>query len=306
LTGRSGHRRTLLGLVTILVAACTAPVPPPQAEPPGPRREQPAGTYRHVATGLELPETLGPYTRTHVTVYDADGFDVSGHYALEGPLRGIATVYHYPATVDGSPPGDAVVLEHFESLKRDLIRVRESATWISESDVVTRINGFALTGRRAVYVLDGADPGAEPLISQVLLYPLDGWYLKLRFSHPESESAAVEPLEQELLSAIRWPVPEEARSGEPPEACVELADIYEMIARNQDTGITEEEQIAMLGEPGGSDEERFAYVVMRHAISVAYAYPDAAAAEIRQVVLDDCTVGEDGQATLDRLWPWND
>jgi len=72
------------------------------------------------------------------------------------------------------------------------------------------------------------------------------------------------------------------------------------------SGRSGQEKIAMPGEPGGTDEQRFAHVVLRHAISVAYAFPDATAADIRQVVLDDCTVGEDGQATLHRLWPWNE
>ncbi|MCH8218881.1 MAG: hypothetical protein IH892_19155 [Planctomycetes bacterium] len=68
--------------------------------------------------------------------------------------------------------------------------------------------------------------------------------------------------------------------------------------------MTEEEQLNLLGDPGESKEDRHGHAIMVNAISVAAAFPDKTSLQIRSLVLEDCTVNEDGQASLNKFWPW--
>jgi hypothetical protein len=239
-----------------------------------------------------------------VSRYDTEFNNVSGHYELEGPVWGIATVYHYPAAADGSFPTYSEISLEFETAKRDIALAHEGAILISESKNQVIVNGVSLQGHQAVYSLDRPENEDGPMLSSLHLYTLENWFLKFRFTHAEIESPRVVPHQKDFIEAIRWPMPGGKSAESDHESCISLANSYELIARNKDLGLTEEEQLNLLGDPGESKEDRHGHAIMVNAISVAAAFPDKTSLQIRSLVLEDCTVNEDGQASLNKFWPW--
>jgi hypothetical protein len=289
---------SLAGLIAVL--GCSTP----QTASFSPTTFTPQGDYQHVITGLKFPREVGRYERHHVSRYDQEFHNVSGHYELRAPNWGIATIYHYPASGDGSFPTYAELESKFEEAKRDIAFTRSGATLVSEAESLASVNGASLKGRKATYSVDWPDDDEGPITSSLYVYALENWYLKFRFSHAESDSQHAARLEMEFIEAIRWPIPGGGSPTSHPKGCISIADVYELIARNKDGGLTEDQQIEMLGEPGNSTEDRHAHMLMLNAVSVAAAFPDKTSLQIRNLVLDDCSTNEDGQASLNRFWPW--
>jgi hypothetical protein len=291
-------RASLLGLLAALGCAT------PHVQENLPLDFYPEGDYQHVITGLTFPTEIGWYKRTRVSRYDTEFYNVSGHYELEGPPWGIATVYHYPAAADGSFPTYSEIYSEFEAAKRDLLLTRESATLISESDSQAMVNGMSLLGHTAAYSLDQPENIDGAMVSTLYLYTVENWFLKFRFTHWEIESPRVVPHEKDFIETIQWPISGGETTENYHENCISLANSYELIARNQDLGMTEEEQLELVGEPGESKEDRFGHAIIVNAISVAKAFPDKTSLQIRSLILDDCTVDEHGRPSLNEFWPW--
>jgi hypothetical protein len=178
------------------------------AQLPGPRTITRPGPYRHAYTELLFAEHLGRFDRLYITEYTPDASNVSGHYQGPRALPSNATVYLYPATPDASRPHEKQVLAHFEQAKNDIRSVHPAATLGSEEILTTAINGFELNGLHAVYTLPKFPLYDGLSESHIYLYVLDGWYLKFRFSHPQSISTEVSAYEREFISAFTWPTPE--------------------------------------------------------------------------------------------------
>jgi hypothetical protein len=289
---------SLLGLLAALGCAT------PPAQEGLPLDFYPEGNYQHVITGLTYPTEVGWYKRIRVTSYDTGFYNVSGHYELQGPPRGIATVYHYPAAADGSFQTYSEIYSEFEAAKRDILLTHESAILNSESDTQVMVNGMSLLGHTAVYSIDKPENNDGPMVSSLYLYALENWFLKFRLTHWEIESPRVVPHEKAFIEAIEWPIPNGRKAENYNETCISLANSYELIARNKDLGLTEEEQLDLLSESGESKEDQLGHAIMVNAISVAYAFPDKTSLQIRSLVLQDCTVNEDGQVSLNEFWPW--
>lgn len=164
----------------------------------------------HVFTQLEMSERIGLFERDYVTEYDPDAVNVSAHYSGPRSLPALATVYHYPATADVTPPSAEEVSGHFERLMSDVGRASPGAELIGTHIVRFEVNGFDLRGAHARFSLTDHPTFAGPVDSHLFLFSLDGWYLKFRFSHPMEIADDVIPLEAEFISATKWPIPEES------------------------------------------------------------------------------------------------
>jgi hypothetical protein len=201
---RSGIRgmRGLAATVAILLVGCTTRGP---SEPPAPTRLYPEGTYRHAFIGLEFPERTASFERAYVTEYDPQKANVSGHY-WDRSVPVAATSYVYPATDDASRPTRQAFLDHFGQARADVERATPQAKEMSAGPTRMKINGFELAGLHARFQLPPAGQSGT-LDSHLDLFPLDGWYLKFRFSHPwEAREEAIES-EREFIRSVRWPVP---------------------------------------------------------------------------------------------------
>ena len=195
----------LVGLA-LGVAGCASPDGSPQ--PFEPKTVQPEGTYRHAYIALEIPERSGPFQRTHVTVYDPLGADVSGHYASGPDLPIAATIYVYPATPDASSPSREQFVEHFEQTKSDVFRVSPGSTLVRSGGVDGTMNGLELSGAHAQYALPSYPGLSGEVDSHLYLFVLDGWYVKFRFTHPMEVAEEAIALEQEFIASTTWPLPE--------------------------------------------------------------------------------------------------
>ena len=128
------NARTCSPLLILLAAfGCAAS----QSQVDLPSNFYPEGDYQHNITGLTFPKNVGRYKRIHVSTYDTESHNVSGHYELRAPLLGVATVYHYPAAADGSFPTYSEIYTEFEAAKREIFLIHESATFVSESEKQT-------------------------------------------------------------------------------------------------------------------------------------------------------------------------
>lgn len=189
-----------------LLVSCTTPTEP--AAPFEPRVLRPDGEYRHAYTELAFPERSGPFRRLYVKEYDPDRANVSGHYAVPMIAPGAATIYHYPATFDASPPSREEFIAHFERAKAEVLRVYPGAMLVWSGGIEQEINGFRLSGAHARYTLHGRSISSGTIDSHLYLFALGGWYLKFRFSHPYELSADLIPQERQFMSSTSWPIPD--------------------------------------------------------------------------------------------------
>jgi hypothetical protein len=198
---RTFREVAVAALAVISVAACATPES-------GPRRVVPDGIYHHIATGLEFPQRSGVFERLYVTEYDSQGLDVSGHYQSPLSLGIIATVYHYPATSDLSPPTRGQVYEHLRQIERDVEVVTRGAEHVGDSVETFAINGISIDCVHAEYRLPALGTAEGRFLSHVYLFVLGGWYLKFRISYPEDAPDEVHEHCRRFIESIRWPIPE--------------------------------------------------------------------------------------------------
>ena len=192
-------------VVLLLAVGCVSPNA--DDEPFQPRKVRPAGPYLHAYTELVFPERSGLFERAYVTEYDPGRANVSGHYSSPASLPSIATVYHYPATAEGSAPSAEEFLAHFEQTKADVRQAWPAAALTHSGGVTAEINGFSLNGAHARFsVYHTAFEGEAD--SHLYLFALDGWYLKFRFTHPVAIADEIIPMERRFIGATTWPIPD--------------------------------------------------------------------------------------------------
>ena len=193
------HRTATLLLVALLVGCASSPRV----------NVIPSGeTFHHKYTGLEFPLAIGGYVRNSVNSYDPDSVNVSGNYNTRFPNYALATIYHYPATEDGSPPSRETITKHFEQVRDDLTQARSDSTLRAASPIEHEINGFTLSGGMAEYDVPSFKGFDGPVRSSIYLFAIGGWYLKYRFTHSPSSADFIVPLQNEFMTLTRWPAPE--------------------------------------------------------------------------------------------------
>ncbi len=152
----------------------------------------PSGAFVHPAAGMEMPEAVGPFRRTEVAQFDAEGRDVSAGYSAvvgEPPLPIVATLYVYPRRADQEL--DA----YFEGLIDDIGSYHGGAE--PEFRKPIRLGG-GFAGRYAIFGYAepwGGLKQAVPLRSYLVLYAWNGWWVKWRATTPA-------PIDDERMQAI--------------------------------------------------------------------------------------------------------
>ena len=203
---RRNRIQALLLFAVGFTVACAGAFGPPEAF--SPRRVELTGTYVHPGTSLEYPERIGVFRRLFVTEYDPDGYDSSGHYASPESLLITARVYHYPATVDVTPPTSDEFVDHYAQVLADITSSTAGGKLIGTEWEPREINSFELNGLHSIFEFEEFGTYHAPVRSHVYLYVLDGWYLKFRFTHPADIDVGATEHEVKLIESIRWPRPD--------------------------------------------------------------------------------------------------
>jgi hypothetical protein len=192
-------RSWLLVSLLALFAACVSPT--------GPRRIEESGPYSHVVTELGFPERVGVFRRTHVTEYDPDGYNASGHYQSPRTLLITATVYHYPANQTASPPAGDEFNNHFRQVVSEIDQATPGGRRLETESVTYNVNSFSLTGLHTAYEYDRFHGYNSEVKTHIYLFILDGWYLKFRFTHPADIDEGATAEEVKMIEAMSWPIP---------------------------------------------------------------------------------------------------
>jgi hypothetical protein len=190
----------LLMAVSLLLVGCPATTAPRYLTSPQTVSTQ--GAYVHAASGMVLPERVGPFARQSVLRYDVDGRDISGGYLFGvGSERIVATVYVYPGptlTSIGSP-ADVVASakaklteSEFRRRQDEILRFNPTAKLIEEHDVSRSEAGRIYVGKAATYELIGPFGNDKiPLTSRLYVYCFvdPEWAIEYRFSYPRQMNA---------------------------------------------------------------------------------------------------------------------
>lgn len=182
----------------IVIACCMLAVSDLSSTPLArPERIEIAGAFRHSASGMIFPATVGEFHRAEIVRYDQDGMDIGVGYNLGTPTMAIvATIYIYPApplTSIGSPQNvidDArsnLCNREFQSRKKEIADFHRGAQPIEETTVARPDMGPWIPGKLARYEFD--EPIREvvqPVHSDLYVFCYAGgkWSLEYRFTYP--------------------------------------------------------------------------------------------------------------------------
>jgi hypothetical protein len=142
----------------------------------------------HVNSGFVFPFRIGEFQGgSDVKQYDPSGNDVSVPYNFikdENFIAATVYVYAIPAPKPGQDI-EAVLQDHFESLKAEIQGAYKGAKVTAEGDFVVQ----GKKGKRAAFQL--VFPGAtSPSNSELYLLIHKQWFVKYRVSYPTSAAAA--------------------------------------------------------------------------------------------------------------------
>lgn len=185
------HTVAFLFGIVLLVTACQNPEPTPTPS----TIESPSGEFTHTGSGMTFPETVGVFVRGDIDEYDNSGEDISVSYVSRRDLFS-ATVYVYPAnavTPNGSPPDE----QHFAAVKAEIEDAFPEATMLVDDARVTLPNSV---GRKTTYRFEAEFAGANRLVlSDAYLFGFEEWFIKYRFTYPESSADAASGNIKELM-----------------------------------------------------------------------------------------------------------
>jgi len=83
--------------------------------------------------------------------------------------------------------------------------------------------------------------------------------------------------------------------------CERFSIPFYLIAKSKDAGLSQEQQTEVLYSEAGTRDPRLLDVPRRYtlsAINFVYRYPDKTAEEIKALVLDRCTVDQNGRVSM--------
>jgi hypothetical protein len=168
-----------------------------------PRRLNVTGAYRHTASGMEFPPSIGEFNRLLLVQYDRTGRSISARYAIDGATSRIeATIYVYPAQSEGRVERCRTQLE---AASTDLVREHPGARRTTVDDVTLEPGGAPHSGRHAAFEYDES-LGRETRAAAAELYlfcnAADAWQVEYRFTHPRELNAA--PIIDDFMRRLPW------------------------------------------------------------------------------------------------------
>jgi hypothetical protein len=166
------------------------------------------GPLRHEPSGFEFAEWYDSFQRVTAYGYDTAGLDVAIGYNDRGPdCLLLATFYVYPTprvTHFGAGPDVVAALEQ-GFLDAELTRVREEIERYHPAMHSVVVGSATTPARRSVLRGHSLTFRESEKISELRLFVLDHqWFLKYRFTYPEScREEAARRLER-LISRLPW------------------------------------------------------------------------------------------------------
>lgn len=152
----------------VLVLAAAAMVLPERANAQTTsRRQRSAG-----AALFKFPASVGPFRRTNVTNFTADGSNSAASYSSKA---GLITAYVYPARAPYSPS----LAPHFDQCRQEVRQLWGRTRSISKRSTFINRNGRAYPGIEEVF---SGKVGSRDAVSALLVFKADDRYVKFRFT----------------------------------------------------------------------------------------------------------------------------
>ncbi len=161
--------------------------------------DEKANALTHLNSGFVFPYRIADFEGgADVRQYDPSGNDVSVPYNLVKDDYSIAiTVYVYAIPTPKSGQNtDAVLREHFEGLKADILETYKEATLSSEGDFVVQKK----KGRKASFRITFPQLTFRSN-SELYLLIHKNWFVKYRVSYPTSAAATASQHVSRFLNA---------------------------------------------------------------------------------------------------------
>ena len=166
------------------------------------------GPLLHEASGLKFPESYDNFQRVTALRYDTAGLDVSiGYNDSWVNCKISATFYIYPTprmNFVGTPPSVVSSItqgwlnDEFGRSKDAIKHHHPSMKSMVVGSVATPAQGTPLNGRSLTYRESGK-------ISELRLFVNNlKWFLKYRFTYPESCQSEAGPRLEELIKQLPW------------------------------------------------------------------------------------------------------
>lgn len=182
----------------------------------------PGQDYVQTATGMVFPPRVGPFQRTRIYRYAADGSDESAGYNLLRPNAEIAvTVYVYPSpemTIEPADTPDVVAAAQaihcsaqFDRVQQEIAVTYRDATLVYESET----SHAGAPGYSATYTFTSDNfmgRRDQPLRSEAYLFCFIGgrWSVKYRFSYPAGVDAGADIAA--FMDGLVWTIGQETPS----------------------------------------------------------------------------------------------
>jgi hypothetical protein len=126
--------------------------------------------------------------------------------------------------------------------------------------------------------------------------------LRVASQRPSGAGIAFALLLLACQAAPTSPLPPDDDAG----VCENLAYVFRLVAQERDRGTSKKDQIEMMRESVDSPFVTRPEQTLRqllHVVDLVYRHSDSSAREIEAIVIDGCTVDEQGRAVLKMEWP---
>jgi hypothetical protein len=155
--------------------------------------------YVHSFTGFTFPPTVGAFERGKITPYNAEKSDIQVDYYNQ-PFTVLCSAYVYPA----NEPLD----KHYEECKAAVTQAHPNAALKSEGRIVFDKSGTKYHGYEADYAFPdkfGSSPAPVDILSKVVVFRRDDYFVLFRISYLLSDKQAAEREINDLLQGLAWP-----------------------------------------------------------------------------------------------------
>ena len=176
----------LLGLAA--VGICTAPV-----SAATPIESKPGKPWKHKATGAALPATLAGLPRTSMVYFTSPEVDVAADYQNADGTEAV-TLYVY-RDVSGSVP------VWFDRSRFYIMNLPDKFGTVTS----TGVRPFTPRGQKvASGLIDSFSVTKGPKTTGLMIFPFNGFYVKIRASSGTRDVPALEALMLEAANTIDW------------------------------------------------------------------------------------------------------
>jgi hypothetical protein len=201
----------LLALTACSSGARPAPLPPSPLLVKAVSFERP-GPLRHDATGFEFAERYGAFERVSARRYDTEGLNVGIGYDDRQPECTIVTtfyVYPTPETPEAAPRADTVVEDprarEQSWLDAELAMAHRSIRYNNPAMLLPQLSIASTPSARGTLAgLQLAFRDTSYLSELRLFVWSKRWFLKYRFTYPETCEAEASQRIAALVAAMPW------------------------------------------------------------------------------------------------------